>query len=138
MIFTILNLQRFFYSLEELVERTSEYQSCLIVVNSRKATQRLYELLPDNKFCLSTYLTVYDRKKKIDEIRALLAAGEKVYVVSTTLIEAGVDLDFQTVFREMAGLDSILQSGGRCNREGKHSNGDVFIFEFPEIVSALS
>lgn len=62
---------------EELVERTSEYQSCLIVVNSRKATQRLYELLPDNKFCLSTYLTVYDRKKKIDEIRALLAAGRK-------------------------------------------------------------
>lgn len=121
---------------EELVERASKYQSCLIVVNSRKATQRLYELLPDNKFCLSTYLTVYDRKKKIDEIRAMLAAGEKVYVVSTSLIEAGVDLDFQTVFREMTGLDSILQSGGRCNREGKRSNGDVFIFEFPEIVSS--
>ena len=53
-------------------------------------------------------------------------------MVSTSLIEAGVDLDFETVFRQLAGLDSILQSGGRCNREGKRENADVFIFETDE------
>lgn len=52
-------------------------------------------------------------------------------VVSTSLIEAGVDLDFETVFREISGLDSILQAAGRCNREGKRSYGNVFVFDLP-------
>ena len=50
-------------------------------------------------------------------------------VVSTSLIEAGVDLDFYTVYRELSGLDSILQAGGRCNREGKRQNAVVQVFE---------
>lgn len=54
---------------------------------------------------------------------------EKLTVVSTSLVEAGVDFDFQTVFRELAGLDSILQAGGRCNREGSRSDGCVYIFD---------
>ena len=53
-------------------------------------------------------------------------------VVSTSLIEAGVDLDFETVYRELTGLDSILQTGGRCNREGLRSFGTVSIHKNPE------
>ena len=56
---------------------------------------------------------------------------EKIMVVSTSLIEAGVDLDFETVFREISGLDGILQAAGRCNREGKRSCGNVFVFDLP-------
>ena len=56
----------------------------------------------------------------------------RITIISTSLIEAGVDLDVYTVFRERAGLDSILQAGGRCNREGKRETADVFIFDLSE------
>ena len=64
-------------------------------------------------------MTPRDRERTLDEIRARLRAGETCRVVSTSLIEAGVDVDFPAVWREIAGLDSILQAAGRCNREGK-------------------
>ena len=75
-----------------------------------------------------------DRSRVIGEIRADLKKGVPITVVSTSLVEAGVDLDFSAVFRQMAGLDNILQSAGRCNREGKLQKGDVYIFETEERV----
>ena len=113
---------------ETVVQRAAEYRSSLIVVNSRMAAREVYDLLSGNRFHLSTYMTPHDRSETVAAIRKALQTEEPVTVVSTSLIEAGVDLDFETVFRELAGLDNILQSGGRCNREGRRPQGDVFIF----------
>ena len=119
---------------DRLAQMSGENESTLIIVNSRKAAGRLYEMCrgTDRKvYCLSTYLTANDRSALIAEIRKLLDDHEPVTVISTSLIEAGVDLDFGAVYREIAGLDSILQSAGRCNREGKRSDcfTNVFISE---------
>lgn len=120
---------------DELAMKSADCDNALIIVNSRKSANRLYTLLSATGrkvYHLSTYMTPFDRKNIIEEIRAKLKSKEKITVVSTTLIEAGVDLDFNTVFRELSGLDSILQAGGRCNREGRCTLGDVFIFDSEE------
>ena len=74
-------------------------------------------------------MTPVDRKRVIDEIKTDLSDNKSIKVVSTSLVEAGIDLDFEAVFRQMNGLDSILQAGGRCNREGKNDKGFVFVFK---------
>ena len=119
-------------SQEELIAKASEFQSSLIIVNKRNTAKRLYENIKGNKYHLSTYMTPFDRSATIQKIRDDLEAKIPVTVVSTSLIEAGVDLDFKAVFREMTGLDSILQSAGRCNREGKDAFGHVFLFRTGE------
>lgn len=113
---------------ETIAEKAAESRSSLIVVNRRADARAIYQMLQGKKFHLSTYMTPHDRSETVRKIRQALGDGEQVTVVSTSLIEAGVDLDFETVFRELAGLDNILQSGGRCNREGKRDHGDVYIF----------
>lgn len=116
---------------EKLAQMSEENDSSLIIVNSRRSAGRLYDMCRgmDRKiFCLSTYLTPNDRTRLIAEIRETLHNGEKITVISTSLIEAGVDLDFQAVYREIAGIDSILQSAGRCNREGRRENCFTYIF----------
>lgn len=128
--------------IENIAVKADNYDSSLIIVNSRKTAREVYQLLSGKKYHLSTYMTPYDRSETIKQIRDDLnklrnnsADAEKITVVSTSLVEAGVDLDFQAVFRQLAGLDSILQSGGRCNREGILEYGDVFIFETDEKIS---
>jgi CRISPR-associated endonuclease/helicase Cas3 len=130
-------------SSECLLRRVARAPSCLMIVNSRKTARALYAICPaKRKFHLSTWMTSMDRDRVIGEIQKALAAleangrnpeevpeDERVFVFSTSLVEAGVDLDFYTVYRELTGLDSILQSGGRCNREGKRPMADVCIFE---------
>lgn len=118
--------------IESILSKAEEYTSALIVVNSRKTAKEVYSLLSGNKYHLSTYMTPNDRSAAIENIRKDLKNGVPIRVVSTSLIEAGVDLDFETVFRQLAGLDSILQSGGRCNREGKRKSADVYTFETHE------
>lgn len=118
--------------LESVVEKSNEYNSSLIIVNSRKTAREIYRLLSGKKYHLSTYMTPNDRSDIISQIRCSLENGEKISVVSTSLVESGVDLDFEVVFRQLAGLDNILQSGGRCNREGKRECGEVFVFETDE------
>lgn len=130
---------------DDLLLKSSEYASSLIVVNSRKKAAELYILCPGKKYHLSTYMTAYDRTRVIetikDELKKLYAdypdlsmtpPERRITVVSTSLIEAGVDLDFEVAFRELAGLDSVLQTGGRCNREGFRTPGNVFVFESPD------
>ena len=119
-------------SFERIAEKANDYISSLIIVNKRKSAQDIYKMLSGKRFHLSTYMTPSHRSKVIEQIRAALKNNEKITVVSTSLVEAGVDLDFEAVFRELAGLDSILQSGGRCNREGRRENGEVFVFESEE------
>ena len=65
----------------------------------------------------------------MQKIKEDIKNGINTTVISTSLIEAGVDLDFKAVFREIAGIDNVLQSGGRCNREGKMDMGDVFVLK---------
>ncbi len=116
--------------------------SKLIIVNNKKEAQALFNKVSGEKYHLSTYMTGIDRSKIITTIKTRLNRLEKEFpssvdipeerkitVVSTSLIEAGVDLDFHNVYRELSGLSSILQSGGRCNREGKRDLGEVVVFE---------
>lgn len=127
----------------EILDKVSCYPSALIVVNNKDSARRLFNKGSGRKYHLSTYMTSYDRKKVLEQIRKELYQLEKdfpdyidvpndrkITVISTSLIEAGVDLDCYTVFRETAGLDNILQAGGRCNREGKRKSADVFVFDF--------
>lgn len=126
---------------EQLLMRAAAYPSSLIIVNKRSTARELYKLAAGKKYHLSTYMTAVDRQRVIKEIKdelQKLAADypnqqqipddRKIIVIATSLIEAGVDLDFYTVFRELNGLDNILQAGGRCNREGKRPMADVYIF----------
>lgn len=127
---------------EEIVGMITENKSALVIVNSRRHAYKLYDMIKDKVlkdkkvFVLSTLLRPYDRLKKIEEIKKLLKNNEDVIVVSTQLIECGVDVDFPVVFRAVAGIDSIVQSGGRANREGKLTDkngnlikGKVYVFE---------
>ena len=97
--------------MEDLVERLRGKEQYLCIVNKRKTAQRLYEDIEhDGAFCLTTLLYPASRKEKIARIRERLAAGLPCRVVATSLVEAGVDLDFPEVLREEAGLDSVIQS----------------------------
>ena len=125
---------------EALAERLGEYKQVLCVVNSRKAAQQIFDRLPqEGSFHLSTLMIPAQRQTILEEIRRRLKDGEPCRVVSTSLIEAGVDVDFPTVYRELAGLDSILQAAGRCNREGKRPAEEsiVTIFERTELPPLL-
>lgn len=117
---------------EELAERLRERHQVLCVVNSRRQAQALYHALRENEenFHLSTMMTPYDRRRLLLEIRARLHDGRACRVISTSLIEAGVDVDFPEVYRAIAGLDSIIQSGGRCNREGKRPAKESLVHIF--------
>ncbi|HHX57267.1 MAG TPA: CRISPR-associated helicase Cas3', partial [Clostridiales bacterium] len=118
--------------LEDVVLKTDEFESSLIIVNKKRTARTVYNILQGKRFHLSAYMTPFHRSKIIKIIRECLNNHKKITVVSTSLIEAGVDVDFEVVFRELTGLDSILQSGGRCNREGNRKNGYVYVFETDE------
>lgn len=118
-------------SLEALAEQLSQQKQVLCIVNTRKEAQDIYALLPkDGSFHLSTLMYSAHRKAVLDEIRKRLKVGLPCRVVSTSLIEAGVDVDFPAVYRELAGLDSIAQAAGRCNREGKNDPEESIVTYF--------
>lgn len=115
----------------ELSCRLQAAQQVLCVVNRRATAQELFGELPEEgRYCLTTLLYPAHRKRLLNEIRGRLDGGLPCRVVSTSLIEAGVDVDFPIAYRELAGLDSILQTAGRCNREGRHTAAEspVYIF----------
>jgi len=126
-------------SLDEFVEYFDENfnsRSALIVCNTIKSALSLFESINDlfdehEVFSLTTYLTPMDRNKKIKEIEKKIEAGKKVIVISTQLIEAGVDLSFEEVYRDLGPLDSIVQVAGRCNRNGELASkkGEVKIIK---------
>lgn len=119
-------------TLETIAENASQCKNALIVVNTKKTAAELYSLVQGEKYHLSANMTPAHRSRVIEEVRKKLENGEHITVVSTSLVEAGVDLDFSTVFRQLSGLDSILQAGGRCNREGKDDKGYVYVFDIDE------
>jgi len=123
---------------ERIAERVSDIRQCLCIVNTRKGAQRIYEMLPwESRFHLSTLMTPEHRSCVLMEIRRRLRENEACHVVATSLIEAGVDVDFPQVWREEAGLDSILQAAGRCNREGKRPKEECSVHVFSTEESML-
>ena len=105
---------------DTLSGQLQQHEQVLCVVNSRKSAQEIFTRLSgEGNFHLSTLMYPAHRRAKLEEIRRRLKGGLPCRVISTSLIEAGVDVDFPAVFREEAGLDSLLQAAGRCNREGK-------------------
>jgi CRISPR-associated endonuclease/helicase Cas3 len=114
-------------------EQVDAAGSCLVIVNTKKAAQALYGLCesrPDIKAVhLSTSMCPAHRKKMLREVIQRLGAAPPLptLCISTQLIEAGVDVDFGSVIRYAAGLDSIAQAAGRCNRNGKRAKGLVYV-----------
>ncbi|MFB3895591.1 MAG: CRISPR-associated helicase Cas3' [bacterium] len=115
-----------------LVQELSKYDQVLCIVNTRRHASTLYaklsQLQPEGTYHLSARMYPRHRSNKLREIREALKSNQLCQVVSTQLVEAGVDLDFSVVYRSMTGLDSIAQAAGRCNREGKREYGLVRLF----------
>ena len=125
---------------EALAGELSGREQVLCIVNSRKAAQTVFARLPqEGSFHLSTLMVPAQRQALLKKIRQRLQDGLPCRVVSTSLIEAGVDVDFPAVYRELAGLDSVLQAAGRCNREGKRPAEEsvVTVFERTELPPPL-
>jgi len=115
---------------EELSRRLADERQVLCIVNTRRHARLLTEqLLPTvDAIHLSAAMCAEHRSQVFRRCRELLAAGEPCRVISTQLVEAGVDVDFPVVFRSLAGLDSLAQAAGRCNRNGRLTEGRVFLF----------
>lgn len=106
--------------------------SCLVIVNTKTAARQVFDIAStsldgDSIYHLSTDMCPAHRKKELAKVRLRLTHREPILCISTQLIEAGVDVDFRVVIRFLAGLDSIAQAAGRCNRNGQPERGVVHI-----------
>jgi CRISPR-associated endonuclease/helicase Cas3 len=112
------------------IEIGNQTESCLIILNTIDDTRKLYDLLNESENCilLNTHFITADRKDKIKKAQDFLKRKEKVILISTQLIEAGVDIDFPIVYRDLCPLPSLIQSAGRCNRNGLLDFGRVHFF----------
>ncbi|HHL19612.1 MAG TPA: CRISPR-associated helicase Cas3' [Thiothrix sp.] len=123
---------------QTLAKELKQYDSVLVIVNRRSDARELHALMPKGTYHLSALMCAQHRSHVIDKIKKELKQGLPVKVISTQLVEAGVDMDFPVVYRAMAGLDSIAQAAGRCNREGKlkkagkYIKGKVIVFNPPK------
>lgn len=126
---------------EDLAIQLADEECVLAIVSTRRQARELFQLLPDdgNNLHLSAQMCAEHRTAVLAEINRRLKQRQQgdfrpLRVISTQLVEAGVDVDFPKVYRAMAGLDSIAQSAGRCNREGKMSElGKVVVLNPPEL-----
>jgi CRISPR-associated endonuclease/helicase Cas3 len=110
--------------------QVKENGNCLVVVNTKKAARILFEDTGEDGlevFHLSTGMCPAHRKQALKMIRQRLSDKKPILCISTQLIEAGVDIDFRSIIRMLAGLDSIAQAAGRCNRNGSPEFGNVFV-----------
>ena len=117
----------------DLIQRLEKEYQALCIVNTKKRAQRIYKQLEgEGVYHLSTSMYPKHRRRILREIRERLQKNKKCILISTSLVEAGVDLDFQSVYRELAGVDSMIQAAGRCNREGlrPEKESKVYIFQF--------
>ena len=117
----------------DLIQRLEKEYQALCIVNTKKRAQRIYKQLEgEGVYHLSTSMYPKHRRRTLREIRERLQKNKKCILISTSLVEAGVDLDFQSVYRELAGVDSMIQAAGRCNREGLRpaKESKVYIFQF--------
>jgi len=120
------------WNYDEIALEIAKHQRVLCIVNTRNDAREIYNRLPKEGICLhlSRMMCSDHVKEVINKVKLALKqdSNTAVRVVATQLIEAGVDIDFPVVFRQEAGLDSILQAAGRCNREGMLDKGRTFVF----------
>lgn len=125
---------------EELAEQLAKSEQVLCVTNTRGHAREIYEILApevDGVYHLSASMCPIQRREKLNEIREALQRGTPCRVISTQLVEAGVDVDFPVVYRAATGIDSVAQAAGRCDREGRlteyygSASGRVYVF-YPE------
>lgn len=115
----------------EVATRMQKHGQSLAVFNGKASVAKAFDELPaESRFYLTTNLCPAHRKAVLRRIRQRLHEGMPCHVVSTSLVEAGVDLDFGSVWREEAGLDHVIQAGGRCNREGERNADDSLVHVF--------
>ena len=120
---------------EQLIQKLEKEQQVLCILNTKKKAQKVYQCLQgDGVYHLSTSMYPKHRRRVLEKIKECLDDGKKCIVISTSLVEAGVDLDFRSVYRQLAGTDSIIQAMGRCNREGKQpvEESHTWIFQLEE------
>lgn len=122
-------------SWESIRNNLLEHEQVLCIVNSRKDCHDLHAIMPDGTLHLSALMCPEERSYLISDIKAELQSSLPLRVISTQLVEAGVDIDFPVVYRAMAGFDSIAQAAGRCNRENRMARnglkGNVVVFNPP-------
>ena len=121
---------------DDIADELAKHPSVLCIVNRRDDCRVLWEKMPEGTFHLSALMCGKHRSIKIDEIKERLKNGLSTRVISTQLVEAGVDMDFPLVYRALAGLDSVAQAAGRCNREGLRDKGSVVVFVPPSKIPA--
>lgn len=119
-----------------VIEELDDALSILIILNTKTVVKKLYkQLIEDSNYTvyhLSTSMCAAHRKETLAKLKQALLNGEKVICISTQLIEAGVNISFDCVIRSMAGLDSIAQAAGRCNRHGEQDRRNVYIINHKE------
>lgn len=120
-----------------IVEIMEDVQNVLVILNTKSVVKDLYNRMKEKEFQipiyhLSTSMCAAHRNKILEEIRHHLKNGNKLLVISTQLIEAGVDVSFDGVIRSLAGLDSIAQAAGRCNRHGENDRQNVYVIDHEE------
>ncbi|MCD5576700.1 CRISPR-associated helicase Cas3' [Lactobacillus delbrueckii subsp. lactis] len=127
---------------EMILEAARAQGSVLAIFNTISATERVFNEVKkgaqDYVYILTTRMCPEHRKKAIEEIKELLAEGKNVICISTALIEAGVDISFSCVFRSLCGLDSIVQSAGRCNRNAEKKYGTVNLILMDQTAEKLN
>lgn len=119
-------------SYDEIAAELAKHQRVLCIVNTRRDAKELYERLPKEGICLhlSRMMCPTHVAATIKSIKHILKenSDSSIRVIATQLVEAGVDIDFPVVYRQQAGLDSILQAAGRCNREGIQTISTTYVF----------
>ena len=118
---------------DDIADELKSYDQVLCIVNTRRDCYDLFDRMPAGTIHLSASMCGEHRSRVIAEIKHKLARGDVIRVISTQLVEAGVDIDFPIVYRAFAGLSSVAQSAGRCNREGSLGGfGRVVVFMPPK------
>ena len=126
--------------IDALAQTLMEHEEVLCIVNSRRKAQNLFSLCEaDETYHLSTLMAPKHRRAVLQEVKRRLKKSLPCKLIATTVVEAGVDVDFPSVYREQSGLDSVLQAAGRCNREGKRSAQEsiVHMFALPGALPAI-
>jgi CRISPR-associated endonuclease/helicase Cas3 len=131
--------KKYLSDIRSLVKNKSN-KSSLIILNTKKEALNAYlelrNTLRNNLFFLSSWVIPSERIKRINKLKELESKNEPRNLISTQVVEAGVDLDFDYVFKDMSPFDSIIQAAGRCNRNMKNEIGEIYVAEIVDENSA--